>query len=245
MAVPGNLLQDVPHAGLGADQGVMRNAQSLGDGVRGLEPDAVDIEGQAVRVLLHPLDRSVAIGLVDAHRPGGADTMGLQEHHDLAHDLLLRPGTGHPFLALGSDAFQLQQSLRFLLDDVEDLLPEGPHQLAGEMRADALDHARAEVLLDAFERCGRDDPQVLGLELKPVLAVVGPCAGALDVFAGRDGGGRADDGHQLALAPHLDPQHAEAALGAVEGDALHRPLQVFGCGSLRSGMLRGHPPLRL
>jgi hypothetical protein len=42
------------------------------------------------------------------------------------------------------------------------------------MWADALDHARAQVLLDAFERRGWDDPQLLGLELEAVLAVVGP-----------------------------------------------------------------------
>ena len=95
---------------------------------------------------------------------------------------------GHSLLALGSDAFQFQQPVRFLLDDVEDLLPEGTDQLFREVRADALDHAGAEVLLDALQGTGRDDPQVLGLELKAVLAVVGPGSGALDVFPGRDRG---------------------------------------------------------
>ena len=175
---------DVAHTGLGADQGVVGNTQPLGDGIGGHEPDTVDVEGQAVGVLAHPLHRLVAVGLVDAHRPGGADAMGLQKYHDLAHDLLLRPGAGHPFLALGSDALQFQQSLGLLLDDVEDLLAESADQLAGEMRADALDHARAQVLLDAFKCRGRDDPQLLGLELQAVLAVVGPGAGALDIFPG-------------------------------------------------------------
>ncbi len=201
VAVAGDLLQDVAHAGLGADQGVVGDAEALGDGIGGLEPDAVDVQRQAVGVLPHPLDRLVAVGLVDAHRPGGADAMGLQKHHDLAHDLLLGPGAGHPLLALGPDALQLQQSFGLLLDDVEDLLAEGAHQLAGEMRADALDHARAQVLLDAFERRGRNDPQLLGLELKPVLAVVGPGAGALDVLTGRDAGRRADDGHAAHAGP--------------------------------------------
>jgi hypothetical protein len=77
---PGDVLGD---SALGAvhgreDQGVKGDAQSLDDGVSGFEPDAVDIEGQAVRVLLHPLDRLVSIGLVDANRPGGTDTMGMQ-----------------------------------------------------------------------------------------------------------------------------------------------------------------------
>jgi hypothetical protein len=166
--------------------------------------------------------------------------VGLQEHHDLPHDLLLGPGAGHPFLALGSDALQREQTVGFPLDDVKDLLTEGTDQLAGEVRANALDHPGAQVLLNAFERGGRDDPQVPALELKAVLAVVRPGAGAFDVFPRRDAGRRADDGHQLALAPDLDPQHAEAALGAVEGDALNGPLQVLGWSPLRSGRLKGH-----
>ena len=113
----------MPHTGLGAYQGVTGNAQSLGDGVGSLEPYPVDVEGQSVRVLLYPLDRLVTIGLVDAHRSGGADAVGLEEDHDLPDDLLLRPCPGHPFFALGSDTFQFEKSLGFLLDHVEHLVP--------------------------------------------------------------------------------------------------------------------------
>ncbi len=77
MAVPGNLLQYMPHTDLGAHQGVPGDAQSLGNGIRGLEPDAVDVEGEPVGVLLYPFDRPVTVGLVDAHGAGGADTVGL------------------------------------------------------------------------------------------------------------------------------------------------------------------------
>ena len=70
----------------------------------------------------------------------------------------------------------------------KDLLAEGADQLFREVRTDALDHAGAEVLLDALQGAGRDDPQMLGLELKAVLAVVGPGPRALDVFPGCDGG---------------------------------------------------------
>ena len=55
MAVAGDLLQHMAHAGLGADQRVWRNAEPLGDGVGGLEADAVDVERQPVGVLAHPL----------------------------------------------------------------------------------------------------------------------------------------------------------------------------------------------
>ncbi len=71
---------------------------------------------------------------------------------------------------------------------VEDLFAEGADQLFREVGTDALDHPGPEVLLDAFQGAGRDDPQVLGLELKAVLAVVGPGSGALDIFPRCDGG---------------------------------------------------------
>ena len=88
--------------------------------------------------------------------------MRLQEDHDLADRLLLGPGGDHPLLALRADAVELRQSLRLLFDDLEHLLAEGPDQLLGEVRADALDHAGAEVLLDAFQRGRRHDAQLLG-----------------------------------------------------------------------------------
>ena len=42
----------------------------------------------------------------------------------------------------------------------------------------------------------------------------------LDELAGADRGRGADHGHQIALAADLDPQHAEAVLGVVEGHPL-------------------------
>ncbi len=59
------------------------------------------------------------------------------------------------FPALGADALQFFQAFRGGFDDVEHRFPKGPHQFLGEVGADALDHARAQVLLDAFQRTGR------------------------------------------------------------------------------------------
>jgi hypothetical protein len=43
VTIAGDLLQDMAYARLGADRGVVGNTQPLGDGIGGLEPDAVDV----------------------------------------------------------------------------------------------------------------------------------------------------------------------------------------------------------
>ena len=54
--------------------------------------------------------------------------------------------------ALGADPGDLAQSGGLLLDEVEHGLTEGCDQRAGIGRADAADHAGAEVFLDAIQR---------------------------------------------------------------------------------------------
>ena len=145
--------------------------------------------------------------------------------------------------ALGPDAGHLAQALGALLDDVEHRLAERLDQLAGVDRADALDHAGAEILLDALERGRRGGAQEGGLELQAVGAVVDPGAAGLDELAGADRGGGADHGDQLALAADLDPQHAEAVLGVVEGDPLDQAgqgLALGGRGGAPPGVLGRH-----
>ena len=51
-------------------------------------------------------------------------------------------------------------------------------------------------------------------------SIVDPFARSGDPLAGGDGGGMAHDGHQIAMAARLRPEHAEAVLGVVEGDPL-------------------------
>jgi hypothetical protein len=80
--------------------------------------------------------------------------MAVQDQPDRADHLRLGPALLDALGALGADAGDLAQALRALLDGVEHRLAEGLDQLPGVDRADALDHARGEVLLDALE-CGR------------------------------------------------------------------------------------------
>ena len=84
--------QRIGNPGADPHQGDLLDAKLHRDGVGGLEADAADIAGQAIRVLGHDLDGVGAVGLVDAHRPRRADTVAVQEDHDFPHRLLLGPG---------------------------------------------------------------------------------------------------------------------------------------------------------
>ena len=151
----------------------------------------------------------------------------MQEQHDLADHLLLRPAGNNAGGPLGSDAGHLAQTGRLLLDQFEHRRPERPHQLGGVDRADAADHAGAEILLDALQRGRRAHLEEGRLELQAVRAVVDPGAAHLHPLAGRDAGGVPDDGDQVALSACFDPQHAEAAIGVVERHPLDQPGQCL------------------
>ena len=129
--------------------------------------------------------------------------------------------------ALRADAVDLLQALGRLLDDVEHRFAERPDQLLGVDRADALDHAGGEVLLDALGGGRRRRAQEIGAELHAVRPVVDPPPARLHELAGADRRGVADDGDQVALAARLHPQHAEAAVVVVEGDALDETGEVL------------------
>ena len=163
--------------------------------------------------------------------------MAVQEQHDLADHLLLGPARADPQRTLGPDAGDLLETFGRLLDGIEHGRTERLHQLAGIDRADALDHAGAEIALDALQRGRRGGLEEGGLELQPVRAVVDPDARGLDELAGADRCCGADHGHQITLATRLDPQHAKAVLGVVEGHPLHQAAECLALG-WRS---RAHP----
>jgi hypothetical protein len=215
------------HTGLSANHGVGRDTQALGQGISDLEANAVDIQSQAIGVFRDLDDGLFAIGLVDAHCPGGSQPMGLKEHHDLADNLLFGPGASDFLLALGADTFQFQQAFRGFFDDVEYRFAKGTHQFLGEVRTDALDHAGAEVFFDAFQGGGWHDLQLRRLELQAMGAIIDPDAQAFDVLTRRHRSRRAGHGDQVPLPADLDAQHAKAAGLAVEGHALDRALQAF------------------
>ena len=140
----------------------------------------------------------------------------MQEHHDLADHLLVRPGRRESAGPLRPNPFDLAQPLRAGLDDVEHVLAEQPDHALRVDRSNAPDHAGAEVFLDAFQRRGGGDLQETRAELQAVSPVVGPFPRGGDPFAGRDHRGVAHRGDEITLAAGLDAQHAEAVFRVVE-----------------------------
>ena len=212
--------QGIGDAGPRPHHGGLLDAQAGRDGVGGDEADAPDVAGQPVGVFGDELDRVGAIGLEDADRARRADAVGVQEQHDLADHLLVRPARDDPLDADGADAGDLAQPLRFPLDHVEHIGAEGADQLLRVDRADPPDHAGAQILLDAFRRGRHRGAQEAGLELEAMGAVVVPDAGRLDELTRRDRGGMADDGDQVAMPTRLDAEDAEPVLRIMEGHPL-------------------------
>ena len=227
MALVHGLGQGKRDPGAHPDHRRLLDAEFHCDRVGGLEADAANVPRQPVGVLRHDLDGVGAIGLVDPDRPGRADAVLMEEDHDLAHDLLLGPGVRDPLGTHRADARHLAQPLGFRLYRVEHLLPEGPDQLLGVDRADATDHAGAEIFLDAVDRCRRRGLQKPGLELLAMGAVVDPFAGRGDPFAGGDRCRVTDDRHLIAVSARLCPENAKAVLGVVEGDPLDQTGEHF------------------
>ena len=151
----------------------------------------------------------------------------MQKHHDLADDLLLGPGAGNSIRANRADAVHLLQTAGLRLDRVEHLLAERPNELPGVSRADAADHSRTEVFLDALDRRRRGGFQKPGPELLPVRSVVDPFARRGDPLACRNRSRLPNDGHEIAIPARLGSENAEPVLFVMKGDPLDQAGQHF------------------
>jgi hypothetical protein len=172
MPFAGGLGQGEGDAGPDPDHGRGLDAELLGHEIGGAEADAADVTRQPVGVVGDHLHRIAAIGLVDPHRPRGADPVGMQEQHDLADRLLLGPAGDDARRPLGSDAGDLAQAIRLGLDQLEDGLAEGTDQLLGVDRADAADHAEPRYFSMPSRVVG-------GLALKKLALNCRPCVRSL------------------------------------------------------------------
>ena len=161
----------------------------------------------------------------------------------LADDLLVGPAGGDLPGANFRRCRDFTEAFRGLLDDVEDRHAEGLDQLPGVDRADALDHARAEVALDAGQGGRRRDLDEHRAKLPAMFPIGDPAAGSGGVLAGGDGRRVTDQGDQFALTLHLQAKHAKAVLLVVEGDSLNQTGEAveFGGGNVGHGKRRGQP----
>ena len=209
--------QRIRDAGTNPDHRRLLDAEPVGDRVSGLEADAADVAREPIGVLGHDLDGVGAIGLVNPNGTRGADAVAVQEDHDLAHDLLLRPGSGDASRPDRANAIDLTHPIGLGLDDVEHRLAEGLDHFPGVDRPDPADHAGGEILLDALDGTRRRGAHETRLELLAMGPVVDPFPRGGDPFAGGDRRRVADDGDEITMPARLDAQHAEAALGIVEG----------------------------
>ena len=107
VAVVHGLGQREADAGARPDHGGLLDPQPGCDGVGRLEADPADITGETIGVLREDLDGFGAVGLEDPDRARRADTVRMQEDHDLADHLLIGPPSDDPLGALGADALDL------------------------------------------------------------------------------------------------------------------------------------------
>ena len=89
--------------------GGLRDPELHRDRIRRPEPDAPDVPREPVQVLRHHLRRVGAVGPEYPHRPRRADAVAVQEHHDLADNLLLGPGIRDPLRPHLADTGHLAQ----------------------------------------------------------------------------------------------------------------------------------------
>ena len=221
MPVVHRLDQRMENASPRPNDRVEGDAELLGDGIRRLEADPVDVFRQRVGVGPHGFDRGLAVGFVDADRPARADAVGVKEDHDLADDLLLRPGGLDFQPPLLADPGNFLEAGGKLVDDREDSLVEFLHELLCVNRPDPLDEPAAEILFDALSRRGRAGLDEVGFELQAVIAVLDPGALRGHPLARRDIRHIPDHRDQVALPLDFHPQNRKTGLVVVIGDPLH------------------------
>jgi len=219
----------MPHASLGTDHRIPWNPQPLGQAIGRLKANPMDIQGQAIRILLHPDNGVVAVGLVNAHSTCRPDPMGVEEDHNLANHFLGGPGLDHPLFTFRTNAVEVRQAFGRLLNDIKHLFAKGMDQFLGKVRANAFDHPRAEILFNAFQGARRDHAEGLRLELQTMGSISHPDALPLNVLARGNRCRGAYDGHQVTVTTDLDSENTEAGLLTMEGDTLHGTGQLF-CG---------------
>src|ERR1700757_2161218 len=111
---------------------VLGNPDPLCNVIRGGEADAKNILGQGIRILPYLLNGLLPIGLVDADRSPGTDSVAVKKEHDLSYLHSLMPGLGNPRSTLWADSIDGLQLSGIAADHAQYFRAEVSDQLLGE-----------------------------------------------------------------------------------------------------------------
>ena len=92
-------------------EGIRLQTQFLGDSVRGMKTDPVNVTRESVGVSPDEFDRLHTVGFVDSDGAIRPESVGMEKEHDVPHDLLLRPGIFDPLASLPSDSIDFLKTL--------------------------------------------------------------------------------------------------------------------------------------
>src|SRR5262249_21274824 len=116
-----------------------------------------------------------------------------------------------------------------MFDDVEDLLAKFVDELLGIDRANAFDHATAQVFLDSRPRGRGRAVEQLRAELLSELPIMHPATLRRNPLPGADRSQRPDNREEVAVAFSFDLEHGEPVFLVEEGHTLDQAGEAFHC----------------
>ena len=188
--------------------------------VGALKADALNVLGEPIRIFTNLVDGRFAVEFVNANGAASGDAVRMKEDHDLADETLLDPRVFNFSATTGADSVHFFEARGLSFDHVEDFLAEMTDQLFGVNRANAFDHAAAEIFFDAFARSGRDGFGKLRFELQAVFAISDPMTFRGNPFPSSYGRERRNNGDKIAMAFDFDAQNAKASFLLEDRDPL-------------------------
>ena len=145
VSVGHRLQQGVVNTAADAEVGIRENADLLGNLIRHLKSDTLDIVRQAIWIFLDDTIHTRAIFIINFQGQAHGDTVILQKHHGLTYFFLgfhlLRNGPGHLF----ADALYLCQTFRLFFNDAERICLKSAHDTRCQSRSHTADGTGTQI----------------------------------------------------------------------------------------------------
>ena len=200
---------------------VLPVAHLAGDAVGGLEADAPDVVGEAVRILPNLVDTLRAVLSVDLGGIGRAYAVALEKQHHVLDLLLPLPALADLLHALAADLRHLVEPFDVGFDHFDRRRTESLDDRTGKTGADAFHQSAAEVFLDAVNRGRYRLLPRCGNELAAVTFVHFPLAPAQQDTPHGNFQQVAHERNQIIVALYFDFQYRIPVFGILIGDAFH------------------------